>query len=123
MFGELLLAVIQVSVSAKRCKVVTMDDNTDVTGLVITTKRRGCTLCKTNSLKSAAITQFPYVTSVTASICTSHQSAHAIGSEAQLLGKVHEQIASGLTVEVGFSNVDTTDSPGLALSGSLGREL
>ena len=35
MFGELLFVVIQVSVCAKRCKVVTMDDNTDVTSLVI----------------------------------------------------------------------------------------
>ena len=100
----------QVSVSAKRREVVIIDDNTDVAGLMVKAARRGCTSCKTNGFESAAITEFPYVTSVPAAISTSHQSAHKIGSKAQLLGKVHEQIASGLAVEVGLSDVNETDS-------------
>ena len=61
--------------------------------------------------------------SITATICTSHQPAHKIGGKTQLLWKVHEQVASGLAVQVGFSDVNEADYQGLALSGSLGREL
>ena len=78
MFGEFLLVVIQVGVSAKRREVVTMDDSTDVAGLTVEAARRGCTGCVTNSFKSAAIAQFSFVTGVTAAVGTSHQTAHKI---------------------------------------------
>lgn len=120
MFGKLLFVMIQISVCTERCKVVAMNDNTDVSSCVVKAAQRGGTSCKANSLKSTAITQFPDVTSVTTPICALYQSANEIGSQAQLFGKVHELVADGLTVEIGFSIVNKTDSQGFALSGSLG---
>ena len=46
MFGDLLFVVIQVSVSGKRREVVTMDDNTHVTSLMVNAARIGAPVVK-----------------------------------------------------------------------------
>ena len=123
MLSEFLLVAIQIGVGPKSCKVVAVDDDALVSRFVAKAAWRSCTGDKADGLKSVSIAELPDVPCVTAPIRTLDQSTNTFWGQAQFLRRVHKEIVSWIAIEVGFSDVYKTDSQGLALPGSLGREL